>query len=129
MEKWITRGVAALCAAGSAALFWTFGMFLAVPLREGRLLALDRIELQVVGVPLLTGIAVGWGALHLLGLADREKGNAEGNAENPGNVDPENSQASAPPHKGRQLIYAAALLAMALAAAFGGMSWTQARIA
>lgn len=125
MEKWITRGVAALCAAGSAALFWTFGMFLAVPLREGRLLALDRIELQVVGVPLLTGIAVGWGALHLLGLADREKGNAE----NPGNVDPENSQASAAPHKGRQLLYAAALLAMALAAAFGGMSWTQARIA
>lgn len=125
MEKWITRGVAALCAAGSAALFWTFGMFLAVPLREGRLLALDRIELQVIGVPLLTGIAVGWGALHLLGLADREKGNAE----NPGNAGPENANVSTAPHKGRQLIYAAALLTMALAAAFGGMSWTQARIA
>jgi hypothetical protein len=28
MEKWITRAVAALCAAGSTALFWTFGIFL-----------------------------------------------------------------------------------------------------
>lgn len=105
MEKWITRGVAAICAAGSAALFWTFGMFLAVPWREGRMFALNTVEMQVIGVPLLVGLAVGWGALHILAVADRE---------------------SSPK------LYAAlriALLVAVVAAAFSGMSWSQARIA
>lgn len=72
MENWITRLVATICAAGSIALFWTFGMFVAVPWRDNRMLQLDAVELQVVVVPLLVGIAVGWGALHLLAISDRE---------------------------------------------------------
>lgn len=72
MERWITRGAAALCAAGSIALFWTFGAFLAVPWHTGRLFALTPPELQVLGVALLGGVAVAWGALHVLAIADRE---------------------------------------------------------
>jgi hypothetical protein len=105
MENWITRAAAAICAAGSIALFWSFGMFLAVPWREGRMLALNAVELQVVGVPLIVGLVVGWGALHIVAISDREA--------NP-------------------KIYTAirtGLLIAAVAAAIGGMSWTQARIA
>ena len=105
MERWITRGAPALCAAGSLALFWTFGMFVAVPWREGRMLALNSIELQVLGIPLLGGLAVSWGALHILAIADR--------ARNP-------------------RIYftlALALLVALLLAVSGGISWTTARIA
>jgi hypothetical protein len=105
MENWITRIVAAICAAGSTALFWTFGMFLAVPWREGRMLKLNMVELQVVGVPLLVALGVGWGALHIVAIADREA--------NP-------------------KVYAtirAGLLIAALAAIAGGVSWTHARIA
>lgn len=104
MEKWITRGAAALCAAGGIALFWSFGMFLAVPWREGRMLALNMVELQVVVVPLLVGLAVIWGALHILAMADRE---------------------SSP------RVYAASrliLLLASIAALFGGMAWTTARM-
>ena len=72
MENWITRIVATLCAAGSMALFWTLGVFIAVPWREGRMLALYGIELQLIGVPLVVGSAVAWGALHIYSIADRE---------------------------------------------------------
>jgi hypothetical protein len=105
MENWITRAAAAICAAGSVALFWSFGMFLAVPWREGRMLALNAVEFQVVGIPLIVGLAVHWGALHILAISDREA--------NP-------------------RFYAAVragLLLAAIAAVFGGISWTQARIA
>lgn len=105
MDNWITRFVAFLCAVGSTALFWTLGVFVAVPWHEGRMLALNRIELQVIGVPLVVGLAVAWGALHIFAIADR--------ASRPG-------------------VYAVirALLAIAsIAAMIGGISWTQARIA
>ena len=73
METWITRIVAVICAAGSSALLWFFGVFVVVPWREGRMLSLSATELQVIGVSLLTGFAVTWGSLHLLGLADRKE--------------------------------------------------------
>jgi len=72
MEKWITRVVAALVACGSLALFWTFGVFLAVPWHESRMWSLNSVEWQVLGIPLLVGLAVTWGALHILAIADRE---------------------------------------------------------
>ncbi len=105
VELWITRGVAALCAAGSTALFWTFGLFLAVPWREGRMLSLNGVELQVLAIPLFAGLAVAWGALHILAIADR--------ASNP------------------RIYYTIclALLIASLLAVSGGMSWTAARIA
>ena len=105
MEKWITRGVAALCASGSLALFWTFGVFLAVPWRESRMLSLNSVEWQVLGIPLLVGLAVTWGALHILAIADRET---------------------------RPRLYLSVCLALLVASAmavFGGMSWTGERIA
>jgi hypothetical protein len=105
MENWITRFVAAICAVGSAALFWTFGMFLAVPWQEGRMFSLNKIEMQVIGIPLVVGALVTWGALHILAIADREA--------NP-------------------KVYAMlrlALFAAVLAATIGGMGWSQARIA
>lgn len=105
MENWITRLVAALCAAGGTALFWTFGMFLAVPWREERMLSLNMVELQVVGIPLLVGLLVTWGALHILAIADREA--------NP-------------------KVFATIRLALfgsAIAATIGGIAWSQARIA
>ncbi len=105
MENWITRFVAAVCAAGSIALFWTFGMFLAVPWREGRMLSLDAVEMQVVGAPPLIGLAVTWGALHILAISDREA--------NP-----------------RAYAAMRTLLIIAnIAAIFSGMSWSEARIA
>lgn len=72
MEQWITRSVATLVALGALGLFWTFGMFSAVPLQQGRLLALSGVEVQLIGVSLLAGLVTGWGALHLFALADRE---------------------------------------------------------
>lgn len=104
MESWITRIVAALCAMGSTGLFWTLGVFATVPWREGRMLALNRYELQVIGVPLVVGIAVAWGALHLFALADR--------ATNP-------------------RIYAMVrivLILISLAAVAGGASWVDAQV-
>ncbi|MEI7611738.1 MAG: hypothetical protein WCK63_02450 [Betaproteobacteria bacterium] len=71
MESWITRTVAAICAAGSCGLLWFFGVFVSVPWRDGRLLSLNVTEMQVIGVSLLAGSAVTWGALHLFSLADR----------------------------------------------------------
>jgi hypothetical protein len=105
MEKWITRSVAAICAAGSTALFWTFGVFLAVPWRENRMLSLQNVELQVLGISLICGLAVAWGVLHLLALADR----------------------ATSPRLYRSL-RVALVIASALAVC-GGMSWASARIA
>lgn len=73
MQDWIVRASAALCAGGSIALYWTFGFFLAVPWREGRLLSLNGVEWQVLLVPLLAGTAVAWGTLHLLAMVDRAR--------------------------------------------------------
>lgn len=105
MENWIIRFVAGLCAAGSTALFWVLGVFAVVPWKAGRLLTLSRAELQMLGVPLLVGLAVLWGALHLFALADREK--------NP-------------------RVYATIriiVIIVSIAAVIGGIAWTQARIA
>ena len=71
MERWITRIVALLCSSGTAGLFWTFGVFVVVPWRNGRMLALNAAEFQVLGVSLLLGLATAWGALHIFALADR----------------------------------------------------------
>ena len=104
LENWITRIVAVLCAAGSTGLFWTLGVFATVPWREGRMLALDRNEFQVIAVPLVMGLATAWGALHIFALADREA--------NP-------------------LAYAvirALLILASLGAVLGGTLWAQARI-
>ena len=101
MENGITRIAAGLCAAGSAGLFWTLGVFLAVPWRDNRLFELDRAEAQLIAVPLMLGSLVAWGALHIVAIADRAQ---------------------------RPRIYAAlrALLVVALLAAAGsGMAWTQ----
>ncbi len=105
MENWITRIVATLCAAGSIGLFWTLGIFVIVPWREGRMLALNAVELQVIGVPLVLGSAIAWGALHVFSIADR--------ATNP-----------------RAYAAIRALLVLAcIAATVGGIAWTQARFA
>jgi len=105
MESWITRFVALLCAMGSTGLFWTLGVFATVPWREGRMLALDRNELQVIGVPLVIGMVVAWGALHIFAIADREA--------NP-----------------RTYATIRVLLILAsLAAIVGGSLWAQARVA
>ncbi|WP_313950167.1 hypothetical protein [Accumulibacter sp.] len=105
MEKWITRGVAVLVASGSTALFWTFGVFLAVPWKENRMLSLNSVEWQVLGIPLVVGLAVAWGALHILAIADRE---------------------TSP-----RLYFTTcvALLIVSVLAIFGGMAWTAERIA
>ena len=104
MEKWIIRTVAAICAAGSTALFCTFGILLCVPWREVRMLSLNRVELQVLVIPLIAGLAVAWGALHILAMADR----------------------TGSPGLYRALCVA--LLIASLLAVSGGMSWTAARV-
>ncbi|HMW54865.1 MAG TPA: hypothetical protein PKZ67_04885 [Accumulibacter sp.] len=103
MEKWIIRTVAVICAAGSTALFWTFGIFLSVPWRENRMLSLNRVELQVLVIPLIVGLAVAWGALHILAMADR----------------------TGSPRL--YLAFCVTLLIASLLAVSGGMSWTAAR--
>jgi len=72
MEKWIIRGVALLCACGSLGLAWAFGAFTAIPLRDGRLFDMTGAEMQLVGISLAAVLAVGWGALHLFAMGDRE---------------------------------------------------------
>ena len=104
MENWITRFVAVICAAGSAALFWTFGMFGAVPWREGRMFSLNTVEMQVLGIPLVVGLIAAWGALHILAMAD-------------GEANPKFAWA-----------FRIALLAAAVASIMGGATWTQGRI-
>jgi len=105
MDNWITRFVAALCAAGSLGLLWTFGVFIALPWNIGRSFDLSRSEVQVTGVSLLAGIAVAWGAAHLLGIADREN--------NPRFY----------------TLMVVLLIVASIAAVAGGVAWTQARIA
>ena len=105
MEKWITRAVAALVACGSLALFWTFGVFLAVPWHESRMRSLNSVEWQVLGIPLLVGLAVTWGALHILAIAD---------------------------HEDRPRLYfaiCALLMIVSALAVLGGMAWSTERIA
>ena len=105
METWITRLVASLCAAGSMMFFWILGAFAVVPWRDGRMLSLERLELQLLGVSLIAGCAVGWGALHLMALASPKK--------NP-----------------RQRVLSGVVLIVAcVAALIAGIQWTLARIA
>ena len=104
MEKWIIRTVAVICAAGSTALFWTFGIFLSVPWRENRMLSLNRVELQVLVIPLIVGLAVAWGALHILAMADRTGSSR------------------------LYLAFCVTLLIASLLAVSGGMTWTAARV-
>jgi len=105
MENWIIRFVAILCAMGGTALLWILGVFLVVPWRKGRLLALSLTELQMIGVPLIIGLAVTWGALHLFALADR--------TENPR----------------LYVTIRAVLIVASIAAVIGGGFWTQSHIA
>ena len=105
MENWITRIVAALCAAGAVGLLWMHGVFVAVPWHEGRMLAMSGAELQLIGVPLLIGVAATWGALHIFAIADRQD---------------------------RPRLYRALralLVSVAIAAVLGGIAWTLGRIA
>ena len=105
MEAWLSRILGLLCAFGGWGLLWTFGAVFTVPWHEGRLLALNRAELQAVGVPLLIGVAVVWGAAHIFAIADRKE---------------------------RPSLYAwerAALLLAGLAAALAGGTWALARLA
>jgi hypothetical protein len=106
MEKWITRTVAALCAAGSTRPVLDLRHLPRVPWRESRMLSLNSIECRYSAIPLIAGLAVAWGALHILAIADR--------ADSP-----------------EDLYYAlcVALLIASLLAVSGGMSWTAARIA
>jgi hypothetical protein len=104
VENWIIRIVASLCAAGAIALLWMLGVFAAVPWHEGRMLTPNRAELQLIGVPLLVGVAAAWGALHIFAIADRQA--------NPG-------------------IYATIrglLIIASIAAVLGGSLWTLAQI-
>ena len=71
MEKGIIRSVAFLCAVGGLGLAWSFGVFAAIPLRDGRLISMSGAEMQVIGVSLGAGLVVAWGSLHLLSIADK----------------------------------------------------------
>ena len=72
MENWISRIVGIFCALGSIGLFWTLGVFIVVPWRAGRMLALERGEVKVIGVALGLGIATLWGASRILAAADQK---------------------------------------------------------
>ena len=104
-ENWIIRIVALFCTAGSAGLLWTFGVFVVVPWRAGRLLALNATEIQVLGASLVLGLATAWGTLHVLAQADR---------------------ASRP--KNYAMIRIVLIIAW-LAAGIGGMTWTLGKVA
>ena len=104
-ENWIIRIVALLCAVGSAGLLWTFGVFVVVPWRAGRLFALNAAEIQILGASLVLGLATAWGALHILAQADR---------------------ASRP--KNYAMIRMVLIIAW-LAAGIGGMTWTLGKVA
>lgn len=70
MDNWIARLVALLCTLGSLGLLWVFGVFVVVPWRAGRMLALNASEIQVLGVSLVFGTATLWGALRIFRVAD-----------------------------------------------------------
>ena len=104
MENAITRIVALLCAAGAIGLLWMFGVFVTAPWQQGRMLGLNAAEVQMIGVPLLVGVAAAWGALHIFAIADRQQ---------------------------RPRLYQtirALLIIAAIAAVLGGSSWTLTRI-
>jgi hypothetical protein len=65
----------------------------------------QRVELQVLGIPLIGGLLVAWGALHILAMADR------------------------PPAPALYRSLCIALLIASLLAVYGGMSWSSARLA
>lgn len=71
MEKGITRFVALLCAIGGLGLAWAFGAFAAIPVRDGRILSMSGVEMQILAVSFVACALVAWGAVHLLSLADR----------------------------------------------------------
>ena len=73
MDNWISRIVGTFCALGSIGLFWTLGVFVVVPWRDGRMLALERGEMQVIGVALVLGIATLWGASRIFAAADQKE--------------------------------------------------------
>lgn len=105
VEIWMTRIVGLLCALGSFGLFWTFGVFVVVPWRTGRMLALNPSEIQVIGVSLILGTATLWGASRIFAAVDQ---------------------------KANPLTYMATrvlLVIAAIASAAGGISWTLSRIA
>ena len=72
MEKWITRFVATVVAIGGMGLCWTFSMFSSVPIRQGRLLELSNLEMQLMGGSALAALAVNWCAIHLFSLSEKE---------------------------------------------------------
>lgn len=72
MEKWITRFVATMVVIGGLGLCWTFGMFTAVPVQQGRLLELSSVELQLMLGSALAALAVTWGGVHIFSLSERE---------------------------------------------------------
>ena len=104
VETWMTRIVGLFCALGSFGLFWTLGVFVVVPWRAGRMLALDATELQVIGVSLVLGSATLWGASRIFAAVDQ--------------------QAHPRTYTATRLL----LVAAAVASTIGGVSWTLARI-
>lgn len=72
IERWIIRFAAFCCACGAACLFWVFGVFIIVPWRADRMLALNASEIQLLGASLGFGLLTGWAALHLFALGEKE---------------------------------------------------------
>lgn len=105
MDNWISRIVGVFCALGSIGLFWTLGVFVVVPWRAGRMLALEPAEMQVIGVSLILGVATLWGASRIFAAADQK--------ENPRVY----------------MVILTVLIIAAVAAIFSGVSWTLARSA
>ena len=105
VETWMTRIVGLLCASGSCGLFWTFGVFVVVPWRADRMLALDATEIQVIGVSLVLGSATLWGASRIFAAVDQ--------------------QANPRTYTATRLL----LVIAAVASLMSGISWTLARIA
>lgn len=71
MEKGIIRSVALLCSLGGLGLAWAVGVFVAIPLREGRLFSMSSTEMQVIGISFVACFLVAWGSVHLLSIADK----------------------------------------------------------
>lgn len=104
MENWLIRLVALFCGAGAAGLLWTFGVFVVVPWRAGRLLSLNGAEWQILGVSLILGLFSAWGTLHILAMADRAG------------------------HPQRYALLRAAWIICCLGAMIGGVFWSLARL-
>lgn len=104
LENWLIRLVALFCGAGAAGLLWTFGVFVVVPWRAGRLLSLNGAEWQILGASLLLGLFSAWGTLHILAMADRAG------------------------HPQRYALLRAAWIICCLGAMIGGVFWSLARL-